>query len=354
MSNNQYQRESTPGFGGSMPGGGTQQPSDSQRQYEGLGGSSSNPPSNIMSSNQDKGYGMGQQNASSSYSNNYMGQNQHSSQPNYGQSQMHSSQGSYGQDRGPMGGDTMGGHSQSMSSQNQPPIGQRNYPPYPQPGYGGSHGMGHGMGQSLGGMGSGSMQHNYMSGGQSHMSSMPPVGMSSAPGTFQTSQGEKTYEPSMPGQMGPTKSEFERMHEDLPVSPEVMREFEEKATRSRQYKQTEIFAAILLKNEEDSIKVINYLLKKGVSLTAVDTLEQTALFYASRDGKLKVLNLLLEGGCDPNHRDQYGQTAIYYAARENQLDIAQRLIDGGADLNNEDMHQQTCLFYAAKQGNIDM
>lgn len=89
-------------------------------------------------------------------------------------------------------------------------------------------------------------------------------------------------------------------------------------------------------------------------MTAKDILEQTALFYASRDGKLKVLSLLLEAGCDPNEKDQYGQTAIYYAARENHLEIAQKLIDSGADVNNTDMHQQTCLFYAANQGNIDM
>lgn len=95
-------------------------------------------------------------------------------------------------------------------------------------------------------------------------------------------------------------------------------------------------------------------MKKGVSLTATDILDQTALFYASRDGRSKVIKLLLEAGCSPNHRDQYGQTPIYYAARENQLEIAQQLINAGADLNNEDMHQQTCLFYAARQGNIDM
>jgi hypothetical protein len=110
----------------------------------------------------------------------------------------------------------------------------------------------------------------------------------------------------------------------------------------------------LLKSEEDALKVIDHFKNKGVSLTAIDTLQQTALFYAARDGKLKVLTLLVESGCSANHKDQYGQTPLYYASRENRLDIAQKLIEHGADVNNEDMHQQTCLFYAAKQGNIDM
>lgn len=89
-------------------------------------------------------------------------------------------------------------------------------------------------------------------------------------------------------------------------------------------------------------------------MTAVDTLDQTALFYACRDGKIGVVTFLIEKGCVVNHKDQYGQTCIYYAARENHMNVMQKLIAAGIDLNSEDMHQQTCLFYAAKQGHIDM
>jgi hypothetical protein len=54
---------------------------------------------------------------------------------------------------------------------------------------------------------------------------LPPVSMNTAPGTFQTSQGEKTYEPSVPisSAIIPT--------DPLPVALEVQREFEEKSAR---------------------------------------------------------------------------------------------------------------------------
>jgi hypothetical protein len=192
------------------------------------------------------------------------------------------------------------------------------------------------------------MQHGYMQSNKPSLPSMQTVGMPPTAGGY---HGEKTYEPGSSSHLVIKPYEG---HSDLPLVPDILREFEEKAAKCKQYKQTEVFAAILLKSEEDTLKVIDYLVKKGVSLTATDALDQTALFYAARDGKIRVISMLLEAGCSPNHKDQYGQTAIYYAARENQLEVAQKLIEAGADLNNEDMHQQTCLFYAAKSGNIDM
>lgn len=109
-----------------------------------------------------------------------------------------------------------------------------------------------------------------------------------------------------------------------------------------------------MKNEEDGLKIVRHLHKQGVDLTTKDTLDQSALFYASRDGKPNILSFLIECGCSANNKDQYGQTPIYYGARDNRVDICQKLIEFGADVNNEDMHNQTCMFYAAKQGNIDI
>lgn len=194
-----------------------------------------------------------------------------------------------------------------------------------------------------------------MIGTPQQMQNLPPVGINTVGYSYNASGGEKTYEPGMPSQLNNSMPGAPSgIDKGLPLSPEVMKEFEEKSARGKQYKQTDVFPAILLKNEDDSIRVIKYLKEQGVDLKHVDTLEQTALFYAARDGKDKVVSFLLENGCNPNHRDTYGQTCIYYAAREDKMECAQKLIEAGADLNNEDMHQQTCLFYAAKQGNVDM
>lgn len=234
MSNNPYNSESNQNYGGNMSGSGSHQPQNNQRPSEGVGGSSTNTHDNMMRSNPENSYGMGQQNTSSSYNNNYMGQ----SQPNYGQNQMPSSQGNHNYNNGhannnlgsqpqPMGSHMMG---QSNSSQNQSSLNQRNFPSYPQPNYGGSQQMRQDMGQSLGGMGSGSMPQNYMGNNSSSMSNMPPIGMNSAPGTIKTSQGEATYEPGIPTQMHSAGAN-NPLHQDMPISPEVMREFEEKASR---------------------------------------------------------------------------------------------------------------------------
>jgi len=343
MSSDQNNKDSSTGLGSFQNTGGSQPHSDSQANRDNTGAFSKPYGSGIGSNNQENQYKMSQSHSSA--------------HPNYGQTQIPPSYNNYMSGSPYMGGESMGGQPQSSQShmmghthmpQNQPPIGSSGYQHYSQ-----SMGIDKGLGQKFGGGLDSSMSQGYMHPGQ--MTGIPSTGMNSAPGTFQTSQGEKTYEPGMPGQMTPNMSAMGSYTiRNLPLSPEAMKEFEEKAVRSKTYKQTDVFPAVLLKNEDDSIRVIEYLKKNGVSLTATDTLDQTALFYAARDGRLQVVNLLLENGCNPNHRDIYGQTAIYYAARENRIDVAERLMDAGSDLNNEDMHQQTCLFYAAKQGNIDM
>ena len=98
---------------------------------------------------------------------------------------------------------------------------------------------------------------------------------------------------------------------------------------------------------------------RGVLATYTDTLNQTVLYYAAREGKVNCVDMLLKQGkcvygngigCNVNHRDQYGQTPLYYAAREGHYGLAEKLIVAGADVNNEDGSGQTALFYSAREG----
>lgn len=57
-----------------------------------------------------------------------------------------------------------------------------------------------------------------------------------------------------------------------------------------------------------------------------DSLNQTCLFYASRDGRSDLVELLLANGCKANHSDSYGQTSFFYACREGHIDILKLLI----------------------------
>ena len=69
-----------------------------------------------------------------------------------------------------------------------------------------------------------------------------------------------------------------------------------------------------------------FLVGEGVDPCYNDTLNQSALFYASREGNLSLVDYLIKLGCVPNHMDNYGQTSIFYAAREGHVEVCKRLV----------------------------
>lgn len=69
------------------------------------------------------------------------------------------------------------------------------------------------------------------------------------------------------------------------------------------YHHNAIFYATLIKDEALCLKMFEYLFSQGVDATSVDKLDQTALFYACRDGKLALVEALFKQGCDVNHAD---------------------------------------------------
>jgi hypothetical protein len=257
MSNNQYNPDGSTNYVAPPQPSNTTQQHEGPNQYDAMREASANPVPGPVTNEHNNGYQIGQPNTANTYNNSYIPQNQPVSQPSYTQNQMNPAQGNYSQERAPIPESNNNSQPQSMPSnmmnqpnlpQNQPPIGQRNYSPYPQPSYGGAQGNNTNMSQSLGGINNSSgLGQNYM-----HPSAqscplptlqptpqpttqptanptgnpiLPPVSMNTAPGTFQTSQGEKTYEPSVPisAAVVPT--------DPLPVSLEVQREFEEKSAR---------------------------------------------------------------------------------------------------------------------------
>ena len=55
-----------------------------------------------------------------------------------------------------------------------------------------------------------------------------------------------------------------------------------------------MFAAVLIHDEEASIKMMTELIENGVEPHHRDSLKQTPMFYAARDGKLKVIQFLID------------------------------------------------------------
>ena len=85
-----------------------------------------------------------------------------------------------------------------------------------------------------------------------------------------------------------------------------------------------------------ALKIIKYFIELGVDPLSKDSIGQTALYYAAREGKFQCAKYLVELGCPLNEKDLYQQTPIYYASREGRIEIVELFIDNGADLTNED------------------
>jgi ankyrin repeat protein len=81
---------------------------------------------------------------------------------------------------------------------------------------------------------------------------------------------------------------------------------------------------------------MKYFVKQGIDPLLKDSIGQTALYYAAREGKFLCCKYLLELGSPLNEKDFYQQTPVYYASRENRLEILELFIDNGADIFIED------------------
>ena len=121
------------------------------------------------------------------------------------------------------------------------------------------------------------------------------------------------------------------------------------------YKQTPLFSASLIKSDDQAVRMARVLKEMGVRPDLPDNLNQTALYYASREGKLHLIDFLVtEGNCKVNQVDTYGQSPIFYAAREGHLDTIKKLVSYGADADLVDNNGQTPIFYAIKGGKIEI
>jgi ankyrin repeat protein len=56
--------------------------------------------------------------------------------------------------------------------------------------------------------------------------------------------------------------------------------------------------------------VVRLLLKKGATINALNTADETALHAAARNGKGNVVSLLLENGADVEARNKYNNTVL--------------------------------------------
>lgn len=96
-----------------------------------------------------------------------------------------------------------------------------------------------------------------------------------------------------------------------------------------------------------SLACCQELARLGVSANLPDVHNQTALYYAAREGHYEVVEWLVkEGGCKINHCDRNGQTALFYSAREDMLECVTRMVgELGADPLLRDIYKKRARAY---------
>lgn len=76
------------------------------------------------------------------------------------------------------------------------------------------------------------------------------------------------------------------------------------------------FQVILIENESLALKVVQYLIDRGLSPSQTDIYQQNILYYTSRDGKYELTKYFIENcNFDLNTYDYFNQSPLFYAVR---------------------------------------
>lgn len=68
-----------------------------------------------------------------------------------------------------------------------------------------------------------------------------------------------------------------------------------------------MFSTSLVRSDDVALRTARVLRDLGVKPDQPDTLNQTALYYAAREGKAQLVDFLIrEGNCNVNNIDTYG------------------------------------------------
>ncbi|NXI56213.1 TEX14 kinase, partial [Chloroceryle aenea] len=95
---------------------------------------------------------------------------------------------------------------------------------------------------------------------------------------------------------------------------------------------------------------VKKLLKKGISVDAVNSMGQTCLFTAALLGLSKIVDVLLDYDSDVNHRCYDGSTPVHAAAFSGNRWILSKLLEAGGDLRVHDEGGKTPQNWAMSAG----
>lgn len=103
--------------------------------------------------------------------------------------------------------------------------------------------------------------------------------------------------------------------------------------------------------EQDSIRMMNLLIEKGVNINFQGSQGNTPLMYASGWGVVtqnpERARILLDKGAKVNAQNKKGETALMMAASRGHVEIARLLLDRGANIELRDVNGRTALMTAS-------
>ena len=101
--------------------------------------------------------------------------------------------------------------------------------------------------------------------------------------------------------------------------------------------------------DAEALALCKLLVGFGVTLHWVDEYQQTALYYAARQGHTKTCAHLVQQGIDVNHLDRNSETALFYAATRAHFDTALTLMDKHSRLDVLNRWGRNIVQVAAKE-----
>lgn len=102
----------------------------------------------------------------------------------------------------------------------------------------------------------------------------------------------------------------------------------------------------------EMLRMLIYMAKANVNIQ--DCYGNTPLMWAVVKGYAEIVNILINANADVNIQNHEGRTALIYAVGEENKDIVEILVKANADLNIKDHKDKTALIYAKQIGKEDI
>jgi len=109
--------------------------------------------------------------------------------------------------------------------------------------------------------------------------------------------------------------------------------------------------ALHLASHRGHIAVVRYLVQAGADVNA-SSFKDTSLDVCSTSGFSEVAQYLIDQGAIVDHRGRDGWSPLFRACRGGHIDVVRILLRAGADVLYEDHYKNSCLFLACRAGDI--